>query len=255
MNEEQLINQIKQLKTITPNSDWVLSNKTNLLGEEKHIDWALFFRPALVGASLFAVMVAFNLSQDSLPGELLFALKRLTESKDMMLCSQGERPFRNFELAHKRLEELYVIAENNDVKKIAPAINEFQLTMEGVTKELSKAYVTGNEMNEELIDEANKLEEAKEIVGQTLASEFGGDSYDEYRVARAHLEIQLAENKIELLRLAELNEEDNDKLDQMNEDLELARDYLDNEDCNPAFKIISEVLIRISDLSKEKQIQ
>ena len=255
MDEKQLINQIKQLKTITPNSDWVLSNKTNLLGEEKRFDWALFLRPALVGASLFAVMVAFNISQDSLPGELLFALKRLTENKDTLLCSKDEKPLRSFELAHKRLEELYLIAENNDVKKIAPAINEFQLTIAGVTKELSKAYVTGGDAGEELIDEAKKLKDAKEIVGQALASNIGGEAYDELGVATARLQIQLAENKIELLRLTELNEEDNDKLYQMNEDLELARDYLDNDDCNPAFKIISEVLIEISNLSKEKQIQ
>jgi len=52
-----------------------------------------------------------------------------------------------------------------------------------------------------------------------------------------------------------LDEEDNNELDLMNEELELAKNYLDNKDCSPAFRIISEVLIRISDLSKEKQIQ
>jgi len=255
MDEKQLINQIKQLKTITPDSDWILSNKTNLLGEEKHLNWSLFFRPALVGASLFAVMVAFNLSQDSLPGELLFTLKRLTENKDTMFYPKDKKTIRNFELAHKRLEELYLIAESNEVKKIAPAINEFQSTLEGVTKELSKVYVTGSEINEELISEANRLEEAKEIVGQTLASEFGGEAYDEYRIAMAHLRVKAAEDLIIKLRLAVLNEEDNNILDQMNEDLGLARDYLDSEDYNPAFEIISEVLTKISELSKEKQIQ
>ena len=255
MNEEQLINKIQQLKTVTPNNDWVLSNKANLLGEEKHLDWSLFFRPALVGASLFAVTVAFNISQNSLPGELLFTLKRLTESKDTMLCSKDEKTLRNFELANKRLEELFLIAESNEVKKIAPAINEFQLTIKDVAKDLSKAYITGSELHEDLIGEANKLEEAKEIVGRTLASEFGGESYDEYMVIMARIRIKAAEDLITQLRLVVLDEEDNNTLDQMSEDLELARDYLDNKDYNPAFKIISEILTEISDLSKGKQIQ
>ena len=255
MNEEQLINKIQELKTITPNSDWVLSNKNNLLGEEKHLDWSLFFRPALVGASLFAIMVAFNLSQDSLPGELLFTLKKLTEGKDTMLCAQDDKTLRSFELAHKRLEELFLIAESNEVKKIAPAINEFQLTIKDVTKELSKAYVTGNEIDEGLIDEANRLEEAKEIVGQTLASSIGGDDWDGYEVMMARIRISNIEDIITKLRLVSLNEGDNDKLDQMSEDLELARTYLDDSDYGPAFKIISESLIEIIGLCKEKQIQ
>ena len=255
MNEEQLINKIKELKTITPSNDWVLSNKTNLLGEEKRTDWSLFLRPALAGASLFAVMVAFNISQDSLPGEWLFTLKKITESKDTMLYPKDKKTLRSFELAYKRLEELYLIAGSNEVRKIAPAINEFQSTIESVTKELSKVYVTGNEIDEELMSEASKLEETKEIVGQTLASEFGGEGWDGYEVAMARLRIKAADDLIIKLRLVILDEEDNNKLDQMSESLGLARDYLDNDDCNPAFKIISEVLTEISDLSKEKQIQ
>jgi len=166
MEEQQLINQIKQLKTITPDNDWVLSNKINLLGEEQHFDWTLFLRPALVGASLFGIIVAFNSSQNSLPGEWLFTLKKITENKDTMLCSKDNKTLRNFELANKRLEELYLIAEGNEVRKIAPAISEFQSSVEGITKELSKVYVTGNEIDSLLIDEANKLEEAKEIVAK-----------------------------------------------------------------------------------------
>lgn len=255
MEEKDLINKIKQLKTITPDNDWVLSNKTNLLGEERQIDWALFFKPALAGVSLFAIILAFNLSQDSLPGEVLFTLKKLTEDKNTILCPKDEKPIRNFELANKRLEELNLIAESNDVKKIAPAINEFQSSIKDVTKELSKAYTTGNGIDQKLINEANKLEETKNVVGQTLASEFGGRAYDNYKIARARCEIQLAENKIGRLRLATLNEEDNAKLDQMNVDLKSAKDYLDKNNYNPAFKIISEVLVDISNLMKEKQIQ
>ena len=255
MNEEQLINKIQELKTITPNSDWVLANKKELLGEEKQMDWSFFFRPALVGASVFAVMVAFNFSQDSLPGELLFTLKKLTEGKDTMLCAKDNKTSRSFELASRRLEELYLIADSNEVTKIAPAISEFQSSIKEVTEQLSKVYITGGELGEVLMDEAGRLEEAKEIVGQTLASEFGGEVYDEYMIAMARLRIKAAKDIIVTLRLIELSEEDNSRLDQMSKDLDVAKEYIDNENYNPGFKIISEILIGISDLSKEKQIQ
>ena len=255
MNEEQLINKIQELKTITPNSDWVLANKKELLGEEKRMDWSLFFRPALVGASVFAIMIAFNVSQDSLPGELLFTLKRLTEDKDTMLCANDNKTSRNFELANRRLEELFLIAESNEVKKIAPAISEFQSSIKDVTKELAKVYITGGEIGEALMDEASRLEEAKEIVGQTLASEFGGEVYDEYMIAMARLRIKAAEDILIKLKLITLDEDDNNRIDQMGEDLGLAKEYLDDKNYNPGFKIISEILIEISDLMKEKQIQ
>ena len=255
MNEEQLIKNLKQLKTITPDNDWVLSNKTNILGSENNFDWFLFLKPGLVGASLFAVMVAFNFSQDSLPGELLFTLKKISEGKDTIFCSNDQKPIRNFELANKRLEELYLIAGSNEIKKITPAINEFQSTIKNVTKQLSRVYVTGNKVDEGLIDEAKKLEETKEVVGKTLASEFGGEAYNEYKIAMARLRVKAAEDLITKLRLVNLDEADSNKLDDMNKELELAKGYLDGEDYNPAFKIISEILEKISMLSKEKQIQ
>jgi len=255
MNEEQLINKIKQLKTIAPNNDWVLANKTDLLGKERSFDWGFAFKPALVGVSLFAVVAAFNLSQNSLPGEWLFTLKKITEKGNIAFSSNDKKTIANFEIANERLKELTLITKNNDVRKIAPAINEFQSTIKDVTKEISKVYVTDKKVNDGLIKEADSLEKTKEVVGQTLASEFGGQAYDEYRVAMARVRIKAAKDLIKKLRLVDLSAEDNLKLDQMNDDLDTAKTNLENKEYNSAFKIISEILESISRIGKEKQIQ
>ena len=255
MNEEKLVNQIEKLKKIRPESDWVSSNKEKLLGSEKQLDWSLFFKPALAGASVFAVIVAFNLSQDALPGEMLFTLKKVAEQKDIVFSSEEERPVKNFELASQRLEDLYLIAERNEVKKISPALEEFQTKVEDVNEDLSKALVTHQEIEEDLIKKANKLEEKKKEVSKTLASEIGGQEWDDYEILFARAKIRNAENLIEQLRLVILNEEDLNRLDEMNKDLEKAKEYLNEDNCNPAFKIINEVWTEITKLSKEKQIR
>jgi hypothetical protein len=257
MNEEKLVNQIEQLKEIRPESDWVSSNKKELLGEERNLDWSLFFKPALAGASVFAVIVAFNLSQEALPGEMLFTLRKIAEQKDIVFSSEEERSSRNFELAQQRLEDLYLIASRNDIEKISPALEEFQIKIEDVNNDLSKMLATNQEVEEGLIEQADQLEERKEIVSQTLGAKVLEDSQEsnEYEILVARAKIRNAENKIEQLRLVILSEEDIQKLDEMKEDLGKAKEYLNNDNCSPAFKIIDEVWTEISNISKEKQIR
>ncbi len=255
MNEEKLVNQIKELKTITPNSDWVLANKKELLGEEKSMNWNLLFKTTLVGASAFMFLAVLNISKNALPGDFLFALRKLGEKKSIVFSTPEERSLRSFELASKRLEELSLIAQNNEVKRISPAINEFQSTMEDVTREISRIYVTDQEINEDLIEKANELEEAKETVSRVLASEFGGEAYDQYEIGIARLKIKAAEDSVKQLRLIVLTEEDHNKLDEISSELELAKKHLDNEDYYSAFEIIDRSLEEIIQIKRDKQIQ
>lgn len=252
MNEEQLVNKIKQLKTITPESDWVLANKKELLGEERTLDWSLFVKPALVGASAFAIFLAFNLSEDALPGEILFTFKKISEQKDAIMSLEEERPIHSLELANKRLEDLYLITERNEIDKISPALNEFQDEIEEATKEISKVVVTDKKINEDFFVKAEKLKETKKKVEKVLASELGGEKYDEYEIWIARAKIKDAEDYIEQLRLVDLSEEDNQKLDEMKLDLEKAKGYLSEEKYNSAYQIIDEVYSEISNMSKEK---
>jgi hypothetical protein len=186
---------------------------------------------------------------------MLFALRKIAEQKIVVFSSEEERPVRNFELAQQRLEDLYLIATRNDIEKISPALEEFQAKVGDVNDDLEKVLVTSQNVEEDLIERANQLEDKKEQVSETLASEVGGSEWDELEINFARAKIRNTENKIEQLRLVVLDEEDIEKLDEMKDDLEKAKEYLNNDNCSPAFKIIDEVWTEISNMSKEKQIR
>jgi len=172
MTNNQLIAQIKELRQIKPNQNWVFSVKSRILGEQKekqsvlNVLANLLFQPkvALAGVStltiLFSVLI---LSQDSLPGESLFVLKRAVEKSQALFVSQDNIAQVNLETANKRLEELAKIAESNQVKKIAPALQEYQASLAQAAKNLIKAAATTSDsvVIKNIVLETRKLEENK----------------------------------------------------------------------------------------------
>src|SRR3989344_2079885 len=172
MTNNQLIAQIKELRQIKPNQNWVFSVKSRILGEQKekqsvlNVLANLLFKPkvALAGVStltiLFSVLI---LSQDSLPGESLFVLKRAVEKSQALFVSQDNIAQVNLETANKRLEELAKIAESNQVKKIAPALQEYQASLAQAAKNLIKAAATTSDsvVIKNIVLETRKLEENK----------------------------------------------------------------------------------------------
>ncbi len=120
MNEKELISKIKLLKDIKPSKNWVVSVKTEILGkEENRLSWVetlrVFFRspatkPVFVTTlAVFVIFGTFNLSQKSLPGDLLFPLKHLTEKGQMIFVS--DKAGFQLEIANQRVEELTKIAK------------------------------------------------------------------------------------------------------------------------------------------------
>jgi hypothetical protein len=193
ITEKELIAEIKELRQIKPNQTWVFSVKNRILGEQKRqsildilamkftpswglpssspspTSWARFlakllFQPkvALAGTStlviLFSVLV---LSQDSLPGDSLFALKRVVEKGQALFVSQGDMAKVNLETANKRLDDLTKIAKSNQVKKIAPALQEYQASLAEAAKNLIKAAATTSDsvVIKNIALETQKLEE------------------------------------------------------------------------------------------------
>ena len=140
MTEAELIKKIKELKTIKPRKDWVLLTKSQILGDvevrPQHFLFP-FFKPAYAGLFFLLLLVGLiELSQGALPGDPLYSLKRITEKAQAVFVSQEERPNLNLELANKRLEELNKVAEANQVKRLAPALNEFETTKITAKKEV-----------------------------------------------------------------------------------------------------------------------
>jgi hypothetical protein len=176
MTNQLAIKQIKNLRKIKPRKDWVLLTKSKILGEERNVELFPFLRPAYAGMfCLLFVFGLFEFSQDSLPGESLYYLKKVSEKAQMILCSEAEKPRLNLELTQKRLEELSQIAQGNEVKKLAPAIDEFQANVSQTAKNLAKV----KKVDEKIVVLTKKIEEEKGKVEEVLATKIETEEYDD----------------------------------------------------------------------------
>jgi len=150
MTNNQLIAEIKELRQIKPNANWVFSVKNRILEQEAKqsildVLANLLFQPkvALAGVSTLAILFGvLILSQDSLPGDYLYTLKRTAEKGQALFVSQNNLTQANLETANKRLDDLTKIAKSNQVKKIAPALQEYQASIAEAAKNLIKASAT-----------------------------------------------------------------------------------------------------------------
>ncbi len=175
MNDIQLIRNIKKLNQIKPRKEFVISTKKEILGED--LGFGLFPTLKPVYAGLFCIFLIFGLiqfSQNALPGELLFKVKKITEKGQTMFASEQDKPRLSLLLANKRLIELAMISEENQAQKLAPAVNEFKLE----TVEAAKNLANVTEVNEQIIVQVKQLEENKEKIEQVLATKIDTEEYD-----------------------------------------------------------------------------
>jgi len=168
MTEAELIKKIKTLKEIKPRKDWVVLTKTQILGNVEVRPQPFlfpFFKPAYAGLFLFLLLIGLaEFSQGALPGDPLYSLKRITEKAQSVFVSKEEQPKLQLELTNKRLEELNKVAEANQVKRLAPALNEFETTKIAAKKEVVNSIKnkSGKEATKVAKDIASKLNEVNE---------------------------------------------------------------------------------------------
>lgn len=172
MTEKQLIGRIRELRRIQPRKDWVFSLKSRILGEDQNLhralvfDWRLFYKPALVGVSALVLLGLFVSAQNSLPGDFLYSIKKITERGQAIFVSEEGKPKAQLELVNKKLEELNQIVQNNEVKKLAPAISELQANVSEAAKNLANI----GSVDKETVDLIKKFEENKIKVEKVLAA-------------------------------------------------------------------------------------
>ncbi len=217
MTSEELIGKIRELRQIKPRKDWVLLTKTQILGEDKPVFSPFFiFRPVPVFAGVLFVFILFGFlgtSQNSLPGDLLYPIKKITEKARVVFVSETGKPKANLELANKRLEEINQIAQNNEVRKLVPAINEFQASISKVTENLTA--LKGADVKE-IAKEAQKIEENKKKI-ESLGVEVG--------------ETEELENAYKILAEREIkNLEQNSLTETQEEALKEAKEYFEKGD-------------------------
>ena len=178
MAEADLIKKIRILKQIRPRKDWVLLMKKELFKKEappfrvyrNPVSVILeifprifhYYKPVLATFVFLGILItgAFSFAQNSLPGDFLFPLKKISEKSQAIFVSEEERPKAQLELANKRLEELTKIAETNQAGKLAPAIEEFQASLSQAAKNLKKP----KKLTKEIVAETKKLEENREKI-------------------------------------------------------------------------------------------
>ena len=204
MTETQIIKKIKKLKAIRPRSDWVLLNKRQILGEERRVELFPFLRPVYAGLFCLLFLVGlFEFSQESLPGDSLYYLKKITEKSQMIFSSEEERPRIKLELVNKRLEELDQIAQENEVGKLAPALKEYRISVSEV-KNLERAMSTTSDwmVVKEIIKNEEQLQTEYGVVLGEVSKEESGfiPLWEQVK--------QEVERSIEYLKERSLNEED-----------------------------------------------
>lgn len=187
MEETKLINKLKELQQIKPRKEWVFLVKNQILAEPKparkeSIFGILSFLPALiyqrklayVFATLLFVMVGmFGFAQYTMPGDMLFSVKRMTEQSQTAFVSPENQLKNNFEIASRRLDDLTQVVRDNRMSNIAPAIREFQASISEATKNLIGSI--GQKDSQSMKDVAlqiKKIEDNKKEL-QTLGVDLG----------------------------------------------------------------------------------
>ena len=173
MQERELVGKIKELRNIKPSQNWVIFAKTKVLGGEPKANWVsvLEFFPGLIYkhsklafASLIIfcfVVGSFGFAQGALPGDPIYALKRVSEKTRLAFVSERDLPQAQLQFVNKRLEELNTIAQTNQVKKIAPAVQEFQANVSRAAKDLMN---TQNPDVQKIASETKKIQENKQKI-------------------------------------------------------------------------------------------
>lgn len=182
MDDKELIGKIKELRQIKPNQNWVFLTKNRILGQEQQMGESrvsfqpassiisvlrgFALKPAYVG--LVAVLVIFGLfgfAQNSVPGDYLYTIKRISEKSQELFASDEERAQISLELVHKRLEELNKIVEANQAKKLAPAIKEFQGSLSEAANNFSGSDKGAVKRVVELRKRTQELESRGVVIG------------------------------------------------------------------------------------------
>jgi len=218
MTEKELIGKIRELRQIKPRKEWVFSVKKDILrtlpgartldiGEEPKIKWSSIldifsYKPVLAGAVTVSFLILFSLfvsSQNSLPGDLLYPVKKITEKIQAVFVSGEEKQMVQLELANKRLEELSKITQKNQVEKLAPAIKEYQASVSEAAKNIKK-------ITKEIIQQNQKMEETKARIELSLGVKIDEAENLENTITNKIAEAKTAEVQIKDLEGSTLNE-------------------------------------------------
>ncbi|MCK4355435.1 hypothetical protein KAW43_03790 [Candidatus Parcubacteria bacterium] len=186
MTDQELIKQLKQLKKIKPNREWVILCKQEILGAQSqkqvpaeteksafaaisNIFSNVFFKPAFATIACFGlIFTVFGVAQSALPGDLLYPAKKITEKVQLNLASEQEKPKAQIAMTNKKFQELNQVVQANLGRNLAPAIQEVEQSAQETAKTLEKLVesVKVIDIPEETVFVNADTSKVKEIVAQ-----------------------------------------------------------------------------------------
>lgn len=185
MEEKELIGNIRKLRQIKPRKDWVSLTKSQILGQEPRIELFPFFKPALAGLVIILVFFGlFGFAQNSVPGDLLYSVKKITEKIQKTFIPEKEF---NIKIANNRLDDLAKIVHDNSTKNLAAALNEYKASISEVAKSLREEN-NPNELKK-IVKEVKNIEKKTTEI-KSLGVEISEDT-----------EIELDSALVELIKL------------------------------------------------------
>jgi hypothetical protein len=206
-DELQKLNSLKEIK---PNQNWVSFAKRDLFEkiEESEINshiniFSVFYlskKPVLAAiASFVFIMGIFGMAQASVPGDILYSVKKITEKGQSALLPADRKLAFEFKLVNERLNELNSIVNSNRTGKLASAVKEVNDSLNTVAGKLK-----GEKVTKEIVKETGKINEVRNQIEEVLAIRISSDDtnqafIDYYKIA--------TEEIINDLRDRELNDE------------------------------------------------
>lgn len=259
MTEQELIAKIQELRSVKPRKDWVLLTKNRIFDRESRgvmspqtvmlhyisslsIPRFALMRPVLALSTLAVLAGLFGLTHNSLPGDLLYPVKKAATHGQATLLSQDSAEL-SLNLAAQSASALKKIAKNNDIEKLAPAIQDYQKNLKSASASLEGPKTSKNVIKiAELVGQIEK--DSKEIEG-ALQTEVAKQEREELvKKTRAALTEQIEEvgNKVGGIISAELQELAGNQLtDAQKEILSQAQAAYDAKDYATALQKIGEL--------------
>ncbi len=174
MEEREILRALSQLRKIKPDKNWAFLKKREILGKEPQI--FPFLKPAYAGIFLILVLIGvFQFSQRALPGDLLYPVKKFTERVQTIFVSEKEKPKVVLDLTQRRAEELAKVAQKNEVRKLAPAIKEFQAN----ALQAAKVLVKSKEVSKKELQKGVATLQTVKKVEKNLGTEVSPQVFDQ----------------------------------------------------------------------------
>jgi IMP dehydrogenase/GMP reductase len=108
-------------------------------------------------------------AKNSLPGDLLYPVKRAGEKVVVSLLPEKSKPNLQLVIANDKLENIAKAVETNQTKKIIPIVKEYQANVSEATQNLKKVAKADTKDIKEIIQTNKTLEETKQNIEKTYA--------------------------------------------------------------------------------------